>query len=85
MTIKEIKPTLGYRLYDILLLAVEQAPAKFQFNSCEFQTVAGESLEQARQRFEQENGFKVFSRLEEQDELQRIVARRNTFQESPIS
>ncbi len=59
-----IETLCGDDLHDVLEKAVLQAPARFEFNAWTFETVAGDSLESAKQRFHQQHGFKILTHEE---------------------
>lgn len=58
---KTIETHAGDDLYSVLSKAVDQAHAKFNFNAWTFETRAGETLGDARQRFKDENNFEVLT------------------------
>lgn len=82
---KTIEPIAGDTLFYTLQCAVEMAPAKFKFNSWEFETRAGETLGDARQRFKDQHGFEVKTDEEARQEAAASVERTKREQATDIA
>lgn len=82
---KTIDSIPGDTLYKTLCDAVAQAPARFKFNDWEFETRAGETLGDARQRFKDQHGFEVKTDEEFRQEVAASLEKTRQEQASAIA
>lgn len=83
MTTIEALP--GDVLYEVLEKAVAAAPARFSFNDWEFETIEGEMLGDARQRFKEQHDVDVLTRQQMADKAGKDLDDMHTRQAAAIS
>ena len=82
---KELDPIPGSHIYDVLKAAVEQSPAHFTFNGWDFTTQQGETLGDARQRFQDQHGIEVLTPEESRERNRRELEKMRSDQASAIA
>lgn len=82
---KTIKALGGDHIYNVMVKAVDAAPARFTFNGMAFETREGETLGDARQRFKDEHNFEVTTPEEDAARARRELEETKAKQEAAIA